>query len=299
MAKTVFGMPGLSKKTAADGKAEKAPNKPEHSASTSIPLASPKSGPGTVPMASPASPFARQTAEKQRMPADGSRTMFGMPAVKLPLGASSPASTPEPKKEPRPPEEAAPMYADTLELQAGPKGAAVGPGGRPENKAAFKATVLGMTAVKPEDADVSATSPAAVGAPETTAEPSAPAATVVLDGMSSDKTALLEAAPRDSFPAPGESWTDAGLGAAATRLDAADKTVASSSVPLSVAPKAKKKSSVLLIVLIVLAVAAATAVGLLLALRLMDKPAALNVIPSATPSGAPTAPQQQSPAQAL
>lgn len=333
MAKTVFGMPALGKKTKDDDNTEKEPDKAASSTSAYAPFASPKSGPGksdpgAVPMAAPVSTSASKPAEK-RVPADANRTMFGMPAMKLPSQAppkaSEPSSPPDEPDEPhreesRAPEKVEPMYAETQEVQAGPRGAAVGVGGGRPKKAAFKATVVGMAAPKPEDTDASDTGPAAepaADAPESLPGPNGPAATVILNEMPQDKTeaSVSETSDRSPSPVAGESWTDAGIEASAAKINAGAGTAASAS--FSHKKKSKKKFPTLLVVLTILAAAAAVAVAVLLIPRLLNKNAPPNAVPAAipsvgaqqgavqskprtlqTPAGGATAQQQQSPAPA-
>lgn len=144
MAKTVFGMPSVGKKTGDDDNSSSdqtlKPNIGVSAETKSAPIAPAK------PLATPmAKPVQSSKSEVKSAPIAG-RTVFGMPAVKLP---TTPAVSQIPEKK-TPPQ---PAYSPTQSLTAtGPRGAAVAGTGQKDikDKSAFKATMLGMAAIRPD-----------------------------------------------------------------------------------------------------------------------------------------------------
>ncbi len=187
MAKTVFGMPGVGKKIEGgdaiapggtpgakqkgalpqkSGKETSTPEKEppretskplaaESKPSMPKPAAAPMAKPAAAPMAKPAAaPTPKPAAAKSK--AGNAKTMFGMPAMKLP---STPGGSPTQTTPP----------AEPLATPSQPKTPAAKPAGGAENDA-YKATVLGMVAVDPSVIPQAAAPPEEDAAPDKTFE---------------------------------------------------------------------------------------------------------------------------------
>ncbi len=157
MAKTVFGMPGVGSKPGDDNTSKDSAATPNAAGTSGSPAPNAPSQ-GRAPVASPNRPgMARPQGAQAAMPMArpvggggagvpiaGGKTVFGMPAVKVPVKSQPPAAPPE--------EESRPMYAATESLSAtGPRGAAVAKAAAAGQNQAFKATMVGMAAMRPED----------------------------------------------------------------------------------------------------------------------------------------------------
>lgn len=151
MAKTVFGMPGAGKQNAGGGDAVAPDGSPgaeqrggglpqksgmEKLKQPSKPTAKPLVA-APPPLAKPSSPPAAASPGKKEVPAGG-KTMFGMPAMKLPVQPGSapipPGSGPSPAATPKP----APKETATPPLP--------NPAPELDQNEAFNATVLGVAA---------------------------------------------------------------------------------------------------------------------------------------------------------
>ena len=216
MTKTVFGMPGLGKQPSKEGE----PNTRASTTSGGGSEGSPKKGagakPGTPAMAKPVNPpMARPTAGAAQSgaaaPNGGAKTVFGMPALKVPKKQPEAASTPNsPAQKPDVPKYTESAYGETQAISAlharGVSVPAAPPSGG-DDKLAFTETVLGLAAVSPPD-ESPATTPSTV--PKTAAMPATGASlgidkTVAAGEQSSVARGAIPAA--GSGPSGDASWS--------------------------------------------------------------------------------------------
>jgi hypothetical protein len=203
MAKTVFGMPGVGNKPGDDDNTSKESTAASGSASSSTqspnktPLVSPSrpnvAKPVSAPMARPMGPASGGGA-----PAAGNRTVFGMPAVKVPVQSQPPAARPVVQETAK--DELRPMYSPAQSLSTtGPRGAAVAKPSESQDKAAFKATMVGMAAVRPEDGTPSwAPDAAGAAAPPMEMNATPPRGIPSIDDIAADEPARAMGAPYQS-----------------------------------------------------------------------------------------------------
>ena len=177
MAKTVFGMPGVGNKPKEEGKPNTgAPtgnqgggsrqmrqpaNRPAAKPAMAKPaMAKPAMArPVNTPMARPSTP-APGAGSGAGAPGGGVKTVFGMPAMKLPGGngpAQPPTQQPAPPAQQPTPSQQAMSYQATQVLQAqqptGARGAS-SPAPPDENKFGIDETVTGMTSQPPDAFDI-------------------------------------------------------------------------------------------------------------------------------------------------
>lgn len=156
MAKTVFGMPGVGKQKTGGGDAvapegspgakpggsgglpqksgKEQPRSPLKPAQPQGAASEPEKKPSVPPLAKPSSPPQAASPPGAKGPPAGGKTMFGMPAIKLPGQPGGP---------PAPGDSTQPIGA--AHLATGPA-APNAPAASTEEDDAFKATVLGMAA---------------------------------------------------------------------------------------------------------------------------------------------------------
>ncbi len=238
MAKTVFGMPGVGKKP----EGESASADPTKAAN---PTASPTAKPAGAPMAKPMS--APLSAEKPAA-GDGARTMFGMPAVKLPIQTANTEPpgpvAPEEKKE-----KLQPMYAETQAISAvGPRGASMPAGGETDDKLAFKETMLGMAAIRPDSVPPTSAPPP----PSSTEPPKQDLGSTPALGM---RAASATVSTPAAAPASTPSETPSVDGDSVAAPEKKKKKKAAAVVEPPPSPKSSAVGKAVLILLVVLAVA--------------------------------------------